>query len=86
MRLLIAVWISKFLIIVGKLLGKKGSSTPGIYAMKLCPDILKKLSKQVRKDIFVVCGTNGKTTTNNMLNIIPNTFLVSISFSFIKFL
>lgn len=68
MRLLIAVWISKFLIIVGKLLGKKGSSTPGIYAMKLCPDILKKLSKQVRKDIFVVCGTNGKTTTNNMLN------------------
>lgn len=70
MRLLIAVWISKFLISVGRLLGKKGSSTPGIYAMKICPDILKKLSKQVRKDVFVVCGTNGKTTTNNLLNTI----------------
>jgi len=68
MRLIFAVWISKILIVVGKLLGKKGSSTPGVYAMKICPDILKKLSKQIRKDIFVVCGTNGKTTTNNLLN------------------
>ena len=25
------------------------------------------LAAEVRKDIFVVCGTNGKTTTNNML-------------------
>ena len=35
--------------------------------MKICPDILEELSSQVREKIFVVCGTNGKTTTNNML-------------------
>ena len=28
---------------------------------------LQELAAEVRKDIFVVCGTNGKTTTNNML-------------------
>ena len=35
--------------------------------MKICPDILEQLSSQVREGIFAVCGTNGKTTTNNML-------------------
>ena len=68
MKIIIAVWVSKLLIFVGKLFGKKGSSTPGIYAMKICPEILKKLSKQIKKDTIVVCGTNGKTTTNNLLN------------------
>lgn len=38
---------------------------------KSCPlylsPILKELAKEVKKDIFVVCGTNGKTTTNNLL-------------------
>lgn len=68
MRKILAVWVTKILILIGKIAGKKGSSTPGIYAMKLCPDILKILAKQVKKDIIVVCGTNGKTTTNNLLN------------------
>ena len=54
MRLLIAVWISKFLIIVGRLLGKKGSSTPGIYAMKICPDILITHTREFPENIAVV--------------------------------
>ena len=29
--------------------------------------VLKDLAKQVKKEIIVVCGTNGKTTTNNLL-------------------
>ncbi|MEE1043231.1 MAG: MurT ligase domain-containing protein [Clostridia bacterium] len=70
MRMLIAVWITKILILAGKFAGKKGSSTPGIFAMKIFPDILKFLAKQVKNDIIVVCGTNGKTTTNNLLNTI----------------
>lgn len=68
MKLIIAVWLSKILIFIGRLFGKKGSSAPGAYALKICPGILKTLSKQVKKDIIVVCGTNGKTTTNNLLN------------------
>lgn len=39
----------------------------GRLALKIDPSILKALAGQVRKDIIVVCGTNGKTTTNNLL-------------------
>lgn len=67
MRLLLAIWASKLLIFVGKLLGKKSSSSPGKIALKICPDLITKLSKQVKKDIIAVCGTNGKTTTNNII-------------------
>ncbi len=70
MRKLLAVWATKILIFIGKIAGKKSSSTPGIFAMKICPDILKILAKQIKNEIIVVCGTNGKTTTNNLLNTI----------------
>ena len=48
-------------------MGRQGVTWAGKVAMKICPDILEELSSQVREKIFVVCGTNGKTTTNNML-------------------
>lgn len=67
MRLLLAIWACKLAIFASRMLGKKGSSMPGQLAFKICPDILTKLSKQVKKEIIVVCGTNGKTTTNNLL-------------------
>ena len=67
MRKLLAIWITKLLILAGKLAGKKGSSTPGSAALRICPDILKLLAAQVRNEIVVVCGTNGKTTTNNLI-------------------
>ncbi|MBQ4110717.1 MAG: DUF1727 domain-containing protein [Clostridia bacterium] len=66
-RFLLAVWACKMLIIAGRMAGKKSSSGPGEIAMKICPDILKILSKKVKKQIIAVCGTNGKTTTNNMI-------------------
>ena len=67
MRKLLAVWLGKALTIAGKLIGKKSSSSPGEYAMKICPDIVKGLNKHIKKGIIVTCGTNGKTTTNNLL-------------------
>ena len=67
MRKIFAIWITKILIIIGKLAGKKGSSTPGAIALKICPDIIEKLSSQVKGEIIAVCGTNGKTTTNNLI-------------------
>lgn len=69
-RCLLAIWLCKILIIVGKALGKKGSSTPGSFAIKICPNILEILSKQVKNEIIAVCGTNGKTTTNNIISFI----------------
>lgn len=68
MRKILAIWVTKILILVGKIAGKRSSSTPGSFALKICPDILKILSSQVRHNIYAVCGTNGKTTTNNLLN------------------
>lgn len=66
-RIIISVIVCKALIIIGKLAGKKGSSTPGNIALKISPYVLKHLASQVKKEIIMVCGTNGKTTTNNLL-------------------
>lgn len=66
-RKLIAIWIAKSAIIGSRVFGKKGSSIPGSIALKIYPNILKELALKVKREIIVVCGTNGKTTTNNML-------------------
>ena len=63
----IAILSAKSAIILGKLLGKKGSSAPGSLAMKIYPDILKELSCQIKEKIICVCGTNGKTTSTNLI-------------------
>ncbi len=68
MRKLLAIWAAKAAAIAGRLMGKKSSSTPGSIAMRICPDIIKILSKGIKKGVVVTCGTNGKTTTNNLLN------------------
>ena len=59
--------VCKILISAAKMLGKRGSATPGKIALMIAPDILRRLASQVRRGIIVVCGTNGKTTTNNMI-------------------
>lgn len=68
MRKLLAVWAAKLASIAGRLLGKKSSSSPGLIALKICPDLIRILSKTISLGIIVTCGTNGKTTTNNLLN------------------
>lgn len=66
-RRLLAVWTAKIISIACRIAGKQGVTLAGKIALKLDPDILRELSSQVREKIFVVCGTNGKTTTNNLL-------------------
>ena len=67
LRTLLAVWAAKGISAACKLAGKQGVTMAGRFAMKADPQILKKLAAQVKGPIFVVCGTNGKTTTNNLL-------------------
>ncbi len=67
-RRILAVWVCKLAIFGSKLLGKKGSSKPGQLALLVYPGILRELAASVRREILVVCGTNGKTTTNNLLD------------------
>lgn len=66
-RRLIAIQAAKIISTACRISGRQGATLAGKIALKLDPDILKDLSKQVREKIFVVCGTNGKTTTNNLL-------------------
>lgn len=43
-----------------------GSAAPGLYALKIQPDLVEKLCKQIPRNI-IITGTNGKTTTARML-------------------
>lgn len=67
-RLVLAVIVSKILYTLCRLSGSRASTAPGKYARMICPDIIEQLSKKIKKQIIVVCGTNGKTTTNNLIN------------------
>ncbi len=46
--------------------GKKGTDLPGQIARRVDHNILRKLAKQV-DDIVFISGTNGKTTTSNLI-------------------
>lgn len=44
-----------------------GATWPGEIALRISPNILRHLSKKLRKGIILVAGTNGKTTTTLMV-------------------
>lgn len=62
-----AIWTAKIISTACRISGRQGVTLAGKIALKIDPQILKDLASQVREKIFVVCGTNGKTTTNNLL-------------------
>ena len=49
-----------------RLLNKSGSNIPGVIARKIDKNILKKLAEKTEKIIFI-SGTNGKTTTSQIV-------------------
>ena len=68
LRRMLAIWAAKITEKVSvHIFHRQGVTWAGKIALKICPSILKELAGQVKNDIFIVCGTNGKTTTNNML-------------------
>lgn len=64
-RAAIAVWAGKFATKVLKIAGTGGTSLPGKIVLKICPDILGHLAKDMK--IICVTGTNGKTTTCHII-------------------
>lgn len=64
MRKFLAILICRLATLVGKPLGK-GTSMPGKFALKICPDILRRIRKP--KTIVAVTGSNGKTSTVEMI-------------------
>ncbi len=67
MRKILAIIIAKIAIALAKLMGHKGTNFGGEIALRICPDILAWFGSQVKKKIILVTGTNGKTSTNNMI-------------------
>ena len=64
MRKFLAIVVCKLGRFVGKLIGK-GISMPGKFALKICPDILKRVT--LPPHIIAVTGSNGKTSTVEMI-------------------
>ena len=60
----LAIILCKILKKIGKMVGK-GSSLPGKYALKICPDILDRIN--LPDNIIAVTGSNGKTSTTEMI-------------------
>ena len=48
-----------------RIAGRGGTNLPGKIALKICPNVLRYMSRGVTT--LVVTGTNGKTTTSRML-------------------
>ncbi len=65
LRFFLALWLGKLSIFALRLLKKHASHFPGELALKLCPDFLQRIPRP--KTVVCVTGTNGKTTTSNLL-------------------
>lgn len=67
-RTFLAIIFGKFIFFLSRSLGLGGGfAAPGLYALKIDPELVKNLSSQISKNI-IVTGTNGKTTTASMLS------------------
>lgn len=66
-RFWVALWVGKLISLGLQFTGKKGTTLPGKIAHGLDPDIMKHLSVAYTEGIIMVTGTNGKTTTANLL-------------------
>ena len=65
LRFLVALWAGKAAMVALKLLKRNATHYPGVIAIKICPDFLKRLNKP--QTIIGVTGTNGKTTVANLV-------------------
>ena len=65
LRVMTAVLACKLCRALIRLLGRGGTDFPGRVALKLCPNLLGELARNVTT--VIVTGTNGKTTTSRMI-------------------
>lgn len=68
MKFIITLWISKFVAIAVNLIDKKrGSNYAGKIATKLMPNFVSQFKKINYDKVIFVSGTNGKSTTTNLI-------------------
>lgn len=64
-KVFLAVTACKLTIKLLRLLGRGGTAIPGKIAIRICPDLLRYLAKDVK--CVIVTGTNGKTTSSRII-------------------
>lgn len=64
-RAFFAIILCKLLRFLSRLLHRGGTAMPGRWALKLCPDLLAILARDVKS--VAITGTNGKTTSARMV-------------------
>jgi lipid II isoglutaminyl synthase (glutamine-hydrolysing) len=67
LRKILAIAVGKLIIDISRAVGNQGSNLPGRLAGKIYPALLADLSRNTVRDTFIITGTNGKTTTTNMI-------------------
>ena len=65
-RFALALLVSKCVYYGMRLLGRRASHLPGYFAVRICPDYLRYIRKA--KTVICVTGTDGKTTTANLIS------------------
>lgn len=63
----LSVFTGKAIYFLLKLLSSGATAAPGLYALKIYPQLVKKLSSTLKHSI-VITGTNGKTTTARLIS------------------
>src|SRR4030081_2627328 len=64
-----AVWAGKATGALSRISGRGGGTTlPGDVARAIDPDVLRKLSRDLKHGAVVITGTNGKTTTSRLIS------------------
>lgn len=64
-RATFAIILCKALRLVSRLLHRGGTAMPGRYALRVCPELLSLISRDVKT--VIITGTNGKTTSARMV-------------------
>lgn len=64
-RAIIAILLCKALRLLSRLLHRGGTAMPGRFALRVCPELLGLLAKDVKT--VAITGTNGKTTSARMI-------------------
>lgn len=73
LRLSLAIIVGKIISILNKLTGTGATAAPGLWALKIDPHLVKKLTKKLRYGNIIISGTNGKTTTARLTSDIAST-------------
>jgi len=77
LKLILAIFIGKIVAIILKVTGSGATAAPGLFALWIDPNLVRKLSKKIQNGSVIISGTNGKTTTSRLIfNALSQKYLI----------